>query len=199
MATDRKTLRLPAGLAGGGLPPELTTVERVVPADEPPAWPVNSELAVIGKPTPRLDGRAKVTGAARYTADRTIDASADGEGKRNVGVRHSPCQRTATKVEKRRTEQVWRRRIKVKAFGVTGCGATSNTRTRVDGRLPHPRHLSAGTARDWSCSIDLQAFESDSGRMALAHQSAKHEPAASSAMSRLSCRALPVDSLAAAG
>jgi xanthine dehydrogenase YagR molybdenum-binding subunit len=40
-----------------------------VPADEPPAWPASAQLAVVGHPTPRLDGRAKVTGAARYTAD----------------------------------------------------------------------------------------------------------------------------------
>jgi xanthine dehydrogenase YagR molybdenum-binding subunit len=32
-------------------------------------WPPNASLAVVGKPTPRIDGRAKVTGAARYTAD----------------------------------------------------------------------------------------------------------------------------------
>ncbi len=38
-------------------------------ADEPPPWPTSDHLAVVGKPTPRVDGRAKVTGAARYTAD----------------------------------------------------------------------------------------------------------------------------------
>ncbi len=44
-------------------------VERQVPIDEPPPLPPNSELNVIGKPVPRLDGRAKVTGTARYTVD----------------------------------------------------------------------------------------------------------------------------------
>jgi len=39
------------------------------PTDEPPRWPTPDGLAVIGKPTPRLDGRAKVTGAAKFTAD----------------------------------------------------------------------------------------------------------------------------------
>ena len=39
------------------------------PASEPPPWPHNERLAVVGKPTPRLDGREKVTGRARYTAD----------------------------------------------------------------------------------------------------------------------------------
>src|SRR5205823_8608861 len=31
--------------------------------------PINEKLKVIGKPTTRLDGRLKVTGAAKYTAD----------------------------------------------------------------------------------------------------------------------------------
>ncbi len=39
------------------------------PADQAPPWPADAALAVVGKPTPRIDGRAKVTGAARYTAD----------------------------------------------------------------------------------------------------------------------------------
>jgi xanthine dehydrogenase YagR molybdenum-binding subunit len=39
------------------------------PDGEPPPWPKNQELRVVGKPTPRVDGRLKVTGAARYTAD----------------------------------------------------------------------------------------------------------------------------------
>ncbi len=48
---------------------ELTEVERQVPFDEPPALRPNAELKHIGKPTVRQDGRAKVTGAAQYTAD----------------------------------------------------------------------------------------------------------------------------------
>jgi len=40
-----------------------------IPAGEPPPWPHNDRLVVVSKPTPRLDGRAKVTGAAKYTAD----------------------------------------------------------------------------------------------------------------------------------
>ena len=47
----------------------VETVEREIPAQEPPPWPVNRELSVVGKPTPRIDGRLKVTGAAEYTAD----------------------------------------------------------------------------------------------------------------------------------
>jgi xanthine dehydrogenase YagR molybdenum-binding subunit len=59
------TIRVPSGIAGV----DLGEVERTVPADEPPPLPPNDRLSVLGKPTPRLDGRAKVTGAARYTAD----------------------------------------------------------------------------------------------------------------------------------
>ena len=62
---EEKSVRLPSGIVGV----DLGEVERTLPADEPPALPVNAELAVIGKPTPRVDGRLKVTGAARYTAD----------------------------------------------------------------------------------------------------------------------------------
>ena len=62
---DPVTIKVPFGIAGDG----LREIERAVPADEPPALATNDKLSVIGKPTPRLDGRLKVTGAARYTAD----------------------------------------------------------------------------------------------------------------------------------
>lgn len=65
MAQPTKKLILPKGIPGA----KLETIEREVPASEPPALPVNKDLKVIGKKVPRLDGRAKVTGAARYTAD----------------------------------------------------------------------------------------------------------------------------------
>ena len=44
-------------------------MQRSVPENEPPPLPPNSELRVIGKSTPRLDGVLKVTGRASYTAD----------------------------------------------------------------------------------------------------------------------------------
>jgi xanthine dehydrogenase YagR molybdenum-binding subunit len=53
------------GIAGGA----MTAEPRTVPAGEAPPWPTNVGLAVVGKPTARLDGRAKVTGAAKYTSD----------------------------------------------------------------------------------------------------------------------------------
>ena len=53
-----------------GVPGEtLTTVEREIPADEPPTLPVNDKLKVIGKSVPRIDAKYKVTGKAKFTAD----------------------------------------------------------------------------------------------------------------------------------
>ncbi len=62
-ASGRATF--PVGIAGE----DLRRVERDLPAGEPTPWPPNADLAVVGKRTRRIDGRAKVTGAARYTCD----------------------------------------------------------------------------------------------------------------------------------
>jgi xanthine dehydrogenase YagR molybdenum-binding subunit len=62
---DPRVEKFPYGIAGAG----LGEVNRQIPADEPPPLPPNNELAVIGKPTPRQDGRAKVTGIVRFTTD----------------------------------------------------------------------------------------------------------------------------------
>lgn len=48
---------------------DLTTVDHATPADQPPALPINEKLSVIGKPTKRIDGKLKVTGGAKYSAD----------------------------------------------------------------------------------------------------------------------------------
>jgi xanthine dehydrogenase YagR molybdenum-binding subunit len=53
------------GIAGGSMRAEA----RPIPPGEAPPWPGNAGLNVVGKSAPRLDGRAKVTGAARYTSD----------------------------------------------------------------------------------------------------------------------------------
>lgn len=37
--------------------------------DDPVTWGVDAKLAVVGKETPRVDGRVKASGAARFTAD----------------------------------------------------------------------------------------------------------------------------------
>ena len=53
------------GIAGGSVTPE----PRTVPPGEAAPWPTSVGLSVVGKPATRLDGRAKVTGAAKYTSD----------------------------------------------------------------------------------------------------------------------------------
>lgn len=62
-ATRKETFK--KGIAGG----TITEIERVVPADEPPPLPPNSQLKQIGKPVLRYDGDLKVTGAAKYPSD----------------------------------------------------------------------------------------------------------------------------------
>ena len=57
--------KFPKGIASVG----LGEIERRIPLDEPPALARNAELAVIGKPVPRMNARAKVTGATRFTVD----------------------------------------------------------------------------------------------------------------------------------
>src|SRR4051812_3928757 len=64
-AAGNETRKYPVGIAGV----KIEQADREVPATEPPPLAPNSELKVIGKPTTRLDGRLKVTGAAKYTAD----------------------------------------------------------------------------------------------------------------------------------
>ena len=67
MATDEasRSEELPRGIASVG----LGQIERQVPVDEPPPLPPNALLEVIGKSVPRQNGRAKVTGATRFTVD----------------------------------------------------------------------------------------------------------------------------------
>lgn len=66
MSTDSSDQRrLLAGIVGETLRP----VARNVPHDEPPEWPTNAELQVVGKDVPRMDALDKVTGRARYTFD----------------------------------------------------------------------------------------------------------------------------------
>ncbi|NNF36714.1 MAG: xanthine dehydrogenase family protein molybdopterin-binding subunit, partial [Saprospiraceae bacterium] len=47
----------------------LTEIEREIPIEEPPAWPINAELKEVGKRRTRYDARAKVTGEATFTSD----------------------------------------------------------------------------------------------------------------------------------
>ena len=78
MALDEKDAKTGAAAAPAtridkvmtGIPgAEMAEVALEVPATEPPQMAHNARLSVVGKPAARLDGRLKVTGAARYTAD----------------------------------------------------------------------------------------------------------------------------------
>jgi xanthine dehydrogenase YagR molybdenum-binding subunit len=62
---DKKSVSMPVGVPGYTLHDE----QRSVPASEPPVWPINENLKYVGKSHERLDGLAKATGRARYTAD----------------------------------------------------------------------------------------------------------------------------------
>ncbi|HUL94120.1 MAG TPA: xanthine dehydrogenase family protein molybdopterin-binding subunit [Burkholderiales bacterium] len=53
----------------GMVPGTLGEIERRVSADEAPPLAPNAQLAWIGKSVHRINGRAKVTGAARFTVD----------------------------------------------------------------------------------------------------------------------------------
>ena len=41
----------------------------VMEGEEPPTWGPDADLSVVGKPIPRVDGRERVTGAAKFTYD----------------------------------------------------------------------------------------------------------------------------------
>ncbi|MEJ2379463.1 MAG: hypothetical protein P8Y71_30125, partial [Pseudolabrys sp.] len=65
MAAETRTQKYPVGIAGVA----LGEIERRVPESEAPPLPVNDKLKYIGKPVPRINARAKVTGRATYTVD----------------------------------------------------------------------------------------------------------------------------------
>ncbi len=47
----------------------LQDITVVIPDDEPTPWQWGDKLDIVGKPTPRVDGPLKATGAARYSYD----------------------------------------------------------------------------------------------------------------------------------
>lgn len=44
----------------------------VLEGDEPPVWGADAELRIAGQPTPRVDGRERVSGMAQYSHDVTL-------------------------------------------------------------------------------------------------------------------------------
>lgn len=65
---DKRKEIFPHGIPGHN----LGEIEREIPNDEPPAWPVNDKLKVVGKRIRRNDALAKVTGRAKYTSDMQL-------------------------------------------------------------------------------------------------------------------------------
>jgi len=65
MAGETRMQKYPVGIASVS----LGEIERRVSVDEAPPLPPNDKLKFIGKPVPRINGRAKVTGRATYTVD----------------------------------------------------------------------------------------------------------------------------------
>ncbi len=65
---ETKKIILPHGIPGHN----LGEIEREVPVNEPPAWPINDKLKYVGKPVKRYDALAKVTGKAKFTADMQL-------------------------------------------------------------------------------------------------------------------------------
>ncbi len=64
-ASGNRTEKLTIGIAGVS----LGQISRQIPTDEPPPLAPNADLDIIGKSVSRIDGRAMVTGTARYTVD----------------------------------------------------------------------------------------------------------------------------------
>lgn len=64
-AAPSESRSVTAGIVGES----MHRVARQVPSTEPPEWPPNAQLQVVGKPVLRMDALEKVTGQARYTFD----------------------------------------------------------------------------------------------------------------------------------
>ena len=65
---DTRKEKFPYGIPGHN----LSEIEREIPIEEPPVWPVNDQLKVIGKRVTRIDALDKVTGKAKFTSDMKL-------------------------------------------------------------------------------------------------------------------------------
>jgi len=61
---DTTRVKLKVGFAD-----QLRDIEVELPTGEPRPWDATSKLEIVGKPEPRIDGAARVSGAAHYTHD----------------------------------------------------------------------------------------------------------------------------------
>ncbi len=55
----------------------------VLEGDEPPVWGPEAQLQIVGKPTPRVDARERVTGAAEYSIDVALPSLLNAVGLRS--------------------------------------------------------------------------------------------------------------------
>ena len=55
----------------------------VLEGEEPPVWGPEAQLQVVGKPTPRVDARERVTGAAEYSLDVALPGMLTAAGLRS--------------------------------------------------------------------------------------------------------------------
>jgi xanthine dehydrogenase YagR molybdenum-binding subunit len=55
----------------------------VLEGEEPPVWGADADLKVVGKPTPRVDGRERATGGAQYTYDVALPGMLTAVGVRS--------------------------------------------------------------------------------------------------------------------
>ncbi len=55
----------------------------VLEGEEPPVWGADADLKVVGKPTPRVDGRERASGSAQYTYDVSLPGMLIGIGLRS--------------------------------------------------------------------------------------------------------------------
>ena len=65
---DTRKEKFPYGIPGHN----LSEIEREIPNEEPPVWPINDKLKIIGKRVRRIDAIDKVTGKAKYTSDMKL-------------------------------------------------------------------------------------------------------------------------------
>ena len=142
------------GIVGVG----LSEVERTIPADEAPPLPPNAQLNRIGKPAPRWNGRAKVTGAVRFTADIALPGMLHGRFLRSP-LPHARVRSVDTSAAERHPGV----RAVLVLLGPNGAGGATSVSAEEDvdatRRNDQPNALYAGAAVAAVAAISEQAAE----------------------------------------
>jgi xanthine dehydrogenase YagR molybdenum-binding subunit len=145
--------KLTQGIASVG----LGEVERSVPADEAPPLAPNAALSVIGKSVPRWNGRQKVTGAVRFTADVNLPGMLHGRFLRSPHA-HARIRAIDTSAAERHPGV----RAVLVILGPNGGGTTSATAeegVEATRRNVQPIALYAGQAIAAVAARSVQAAE----------------------------------------